>query len=318
MIPTTLAHLPFCHDWRTCSADDATALVQAEVRAWRQTLRWDVAEAWSVLEPARRAGHLPGLIAYDEAGRPAGWTAYLPHNAHLQVMALVAHDDNTATALADGILASAEARSCRSVIFCVRDMTPGLAGILRHRRFDVDIYRYLVKDLADVKPAAQAVARWREDEEAMAELCRAAYRDGAGVRAFAPDGTLSEWRQYIATLVQGTACGWFLPELSFVVPSRPGGGPPGSPARRLDACLMLTDLGTGAVHIAQLAVDPAARGRGLGRQLVSSAIAEAGRFYDQVSLLVSGANGPAARLYESFGFRDHATFIVASRSTPIV
>jgi ribosomal protein S18 acetylase RimI-like enzyme len=295
-----------CRDWRTCDASDAIALVQAEVRAWRERLAWDVAEAWSAIEPARRAGQLPGLIAFDGTGRPAGWTAYLPHDGHLQVMALDARNSLVAASLVDGLLESAEARTCESVIFCVRDAAPGLADILRHRRFDVDRYRFLTRDLSDATPTSHSMPRWRGHDEAMAALCADAYRDSQGVRAFAPDGTRHQWRQYIATLVQGNACGWFLPELSFVVHA-PAGGP------ELSACLMLTDLGTGSAHIAQLAVAPDARGHGLGRRLVTAAIGEASRFYGQLSLLVSGSNGPAVHLYASAGFRDHAAFIVASR-----
>jgi GNAT superfamily N-acetyltransferase len=302
-----------CRDWRTCDAGDAVPLVQTEVRQWREALAWDVSEAWSVIEPARRAGQLPGLIAYDGTGCPAGWTAYLPHDGHLQVMALDARNDIVAAALVDGLLASAEARTCESVIFCVRDAVAGLPAVLRQRHFDVDGYRYLTKDLADVVAAPHAFERWHGHEEAMAALCAAAYRDRVGVRAFAPGGTWPEWRQYVATLVQGTACGWFLPELSFVVPSRIAG----AAATGLDACVMLTDLGTGTAHVAQLAVAPEARGRGLGRRLVTAAMGEASRFYDQISLLVSGANGPAVQLYASVGFREHATFTVASRSTTI-
>jgi GNAT superfamily N-acetyltransferase len=314
-----------CRDWRTCDASDVTPLVEAEVRAWRQSLSWDVAEAWSVLEPARLAGQLPGLVAFDAEGRPAGWTAYLPHSGHLQVMALVARDGATASALVADMLESAEARTCASVIFCVRDAAPGLADILRQRRFEVDVYRYLVRDLADVVPMPHAFDHWQGHDDAMAALCAAAYRDSAGVRAFAPDGTWPEWQQYVATLVQGTACGWFLPELSLVVPTDVPAralreGPTSLPPVRragVQAGVMLTDLGTGAAHLAQLAVDPAARGRGLGRQLVSAAIGEASRFYNQMSLLVSGANEPAVRLYASLGFQDHATFTVASRSSPV-
>lgn len=322
VMPTTLINAASCRDWRSCPASDATALVQAEVRAWHETLSWDVADAWSAIEPARVAGHLPGLIAYDEAAHPAGWTAYLPHHGHLQVMAIVAGTGATASSLVDGILESAEARSCSSVVVCVRDVTPGLPEVLRGRGFDVDPYRYLVKDLADVLPTTSAFDRWHGHEEAMAALCATAYGDSAGVRAFAPDGTWPQWRQYIATLVQGTACGWFLPELSFVVTAgtadrsgMPAGRLVDTPVRRLDAALMLTDLGTGAAHIAQVAVDPALRGRGLGRELVSAAIGETSRFYDRISLLVSGSNVAAMRLYESLGFRDHARFTVASRSS---
>jgi ribosomal-protein-alanine N-acetyltransferase len=78
---------------------------------------------------------------------------------------------------------------------------------------------------------------------------------------------------------------------------------------------MLTDLGTGVAHVAQIAVRPAARGTGLGRHLVEVALGEASRFYDRVSLLVSAANAPANHLYWALGFRPHAAFVVAIRPT---
>jgi GNAT superfamily N-acetyltransferase len=287
-------------------------LVATEIRAWRDVLLWDVAEAWSVIEPARRAGHLPGLIAFDAGGRPHGWTTFLPHNGHLQVMALVAPDSATASALVDGLLDSAEARACASVLLCVRDAAPGLADVLHARGFTIDPYRYMMANLVDAPRAAGPCERWQAHDELMAGLCAEAYRDSPGVRAFAPGGTLPEWRQYIATIVEGTGCGWFLPELSQIV----AGVRTGMPGiETVDACLMLSDLGTGTAHIAQLAVAPAARGRGLGRQLVSTAMGEASRFYARMSLLVSASNIPAGRLYASLGFQDHATFIVAAKPT---
>jgi GNAT superfamily N-acetyltransferase len=196
-------------------------------------------------------------------------------------------------------------------MFCVRDTTPGLPRLLVDRGFSVDRYRYLMRGLEDAAAPMPAprVDCWQGHDHAMARLCEAAYRGGPGVRAFAPGGTPREWRQYIATLVEGTACGWFLPELSRIVNSTPREG------GNLDASLMLTDLGTGVAHIAQLAVAPAARGRGLARCLIETALAEASRFYDHMSLLVSSSNIAAVRLYESLGFRDHASFTVASRPT---
>ena len=143
----------------------------------------------------------------------------------------------------------------------------------------------------------------------MAALCDAAYRQQPGIRAFAPGGTSAEWQQYIETIVAGTGCGWFLPESSVVVVDPADGRRDG----RLAGGIMLTDLGTGVAHIAQLAVHPAARGRGLARRLVATALAEASRFYERASLLVASSNAPAVRLYESLGFVDHASFVVARR-----
>jgi ribosomal protein S18 acetylase RimI-like enzyme len=57
------------------------------------------------------------------------------------------------------------------------------------------------------------------------------------------------------------------------------------------------------LQIAGLAVDPAAQGRGVGRQLVEAAIAEAARRgARKLSLRVLGGNAPARSLYASCGF----------------
>jgi ribosomal protein S18 acetylase RimI-like enzyme len=294
-----------CRDWRGRDAGEARPLVEAEIQAWRSQLAWDVAEPWSAIEPARLAGHLPGLISFDGSGRPSGWTAYLPHQGHLQVMALVAPDVESAAALLDGTLASDEARSARSTLFCVRDATPGLREVLASRGFTVETYRYLSNELVAGRPPAHGFERWHGHEAAMAGLCANAYRSGTGVRAFAPGGTITEWRHYVHTLTHGTGCGWFLPEFSLVASSGVGGP--------LRGGVMLTDLNTGTVHVAQVAVDPAERGRGLGRELIDASLGAAAVLYRRVTLLVAASNVPAVRLYESMGFTDAASFVVASR-----
>lgn len=300
-----------CLDWQTCDRGVVAPLLAAEIKAWRDTFSWDVAEAWSVVEPARQAGQLPGLVARDATGHAVGWTSFVPHRGQLQVMALVADDAATTSALVDGVLTSAESRACDSTLFCVRDHAPGLVAALQRRGFQIDPYRYLVLALEDRARTPHTFDRWHDDLESMAALCRRAYRDHAGVRAFAPGGTPDEWRHYLTTLVEGTGCGWFLPELSLV--ERAAAGAHTTSGRQIGAAIMLTDLGTGTAHIAQLAVDPERRGRGTGRRMVDAVLDEASRFYDQVTLLVAGSNTAAVGLYEAAGFRDHATFVVARR-----
>ena len=325
MTPIAPLHGTSCRDWRLAAAGDIVPLIDAEVRAWRHTLSWDIAEPWRVIDPARQAGRLPGLIAIGDDGRPAGWTAFLPHEGFLQVMALAGRDEAAITTLVDGILDSAEARTCDATVVCVREDNPILRTVLTGRGFAVEPYRYLMRDLTtwsagDVQgrtatTAAIVPGRWRDHDAAMAALCARAYRgDATTIRGFAPGGTSAEWRHYVSTLVQGTGCGWFLPELSFVMPRESeasGAATPPASAPLLDACLMLTDLGTGVAHIAQLAVDPAARGQGRARLLVQTALTEASCLHTGMSLLVASSNTVAATLYESLGFRDHASFIVA-------
>jgi ribosomal protein S18 acetylase RimI-like enzyme len=294
-----------CLDWQSCDAGDVTTLVQAEARAWFDQLHWDVTDAWHVIEPARRSGSLPGLVTTDEAGRPVGWTAFLPLGGHLQVMAIAAPDVRMAGALVDGILDSPVARSCASTIVCVRAGTPELPEVLRSRRFNVETYRYMQLMLPLAGAPDPDLQPWHAHEAAMARLCARAYRNASGVRAFAPGGTLSEWEQYVGSLTAGTGCGRFLPGLSRVMLD-PG-------ASDLYAAIVLTDLGAGSLHVAQMAVDPSRQGQGIGRRLLAGALAAADGHFARVTLLVAESNARAAHLYQSIGFRDHAAFIVAAR-----
>lgn len=304
-----------CRDWQYCEASDIVPLVEAEARAWLEQLNWNVAESWRVIEPARQAGRLPGLVSYDGEGRTNGWTAFLPHEGHLQVMAVVAPDGPTAGVLADGILASPQSQVSSSTIVCARAGTPGLAGVLRDRGFAVETYRYMSAALDHLSPVPSAtLGPWNDHEERMADLCARAYGTSEGVRAFAPGGTLPEWRSYVSGLVRGNGCGWFLPELSVVT----GETKEGDVVDHLQAAIMLTDLGPGTVHVAQMAVAPESQGRGLGRQVLQTALAAATRLYQRATLLVASSNTAAVHLYESVGFTDAAQFVVASRTTPDV
>ncbi len=59
-----------------------------------------------------------------------------------------------------------------------------------------------------------------------------------------------------------------------------------------------------AVHLLNIAVDPACRRRGLGRRLLQEVVREARRHgLPWVVLEVRVSNEPAQRLYEAFGFR---------------
>jgi hypothetical protein len=299
-----------CEDWRSLGAADVEPLIEAEARRWRAELGWDVGEAWKAIEPARRAGHLPGLVIRDTAGRVAGWTCFLLHRQTLQVAMLVADDPDRAAALVAGILASREAGRATMNTVCVRAAAPGIGTALAARGFDVEIYRYLTAPLAASEAIAPPCRGWEiEDAAGMARLCARAYADTTEVRAFAPHGTIDEWHEYIAQLVTGPGCGRFLQGASFAIPGRQ--------PRRPDGAVVTTDLGTNTAHVAQIAVDPDVRGQGWGRALVTSAMsASAAAGFTQMTLLVAEANARATALYEQLGFRDQSTFVVAARRQP--
>lgn len=78
---------------------------------------------------------------------------------------------------------------------------------------------------------------------------------------------------------------------------------PGGPAV-LGACALIAEP-DGAFELAKMAVDPAARGRGVGRALAEAAVAHARRQgAPRVELLSNTALGPAIGLYRALGFQE--------------
>jgi ribosomal protein S18 acetylase RimI-like enzyme len=310
-----------CTDWRTFGAAEIVPLVEAEAEAWRTRLDWDVTAAWRVIEPARVAGRLPGLVARHPSGRLAGWTCFLSSHDCLQVAMLVADTAEATDALVTGILRSAVIAQTPSCAICVRESAPGLREALRAHGFGVAPYRYLSAALKTTSGVVSGEASeettpevdftrlrpWLpSDAETMASLCARAYREASDVRAFAIHGTALEWSDYITGLVTRPGCGRFLQEASLAA---------GEP--ELEGAIITTDLGPGTAHVAQIAVDPSAQGRGVGGALMRGSMSAAAALgYERMTLLVAAGNADAVRLYERLGFQDRASFVVAVNRQP--
>jgi ribosomal protein S18 acetylase RimI-like enzyme len=83
---------------------------------------------------------------------------------------------------------------------------------------------------------------------------------------------------------------------------------------RVIALVMMSALGPGVAHVAQVAVHPDRRGQGLAGKLLDRALAlahAAGR--SRVTLLVEDGATAARTLYARRGFRPCAGFIAARR-----
>ncbi|MEZ5316949.1 MAG: GNAT family N-acetyltransferase [Vicinamibacterales bacterium] len=298
-------------DWRALRGDDVAPLLASEMLAYRDALGWDVSRAWSVIEPARAEGRLPGFVAVGTDGEPRGWTCFVPHRDTIQVATLVASGEPATARLVRGILRATEAARADLCTLFVRDAAPGLPEILRRAGFDVARYRYLSASVRGAGPDAAGARAWTlADFPATADLLRRAYAGSTDVRAFAPNGTREEWREYLASLVAGPGCGQFQPAVSRVAAASDG-------AAALAGAVLTTELSDRTAHLAQVVVDPAARGRGLARALIDGARrAAAGRGARDVTLLVAESNRPAAQLYASLGFRDRGVFVAGMRRQP--
>lgn len=296
-----------CLPWGEVTPAAMAAMFAAEAARWRDTLAWDTAPLWPVLEQARVTGALPGFVLREDDGRVAGWTYAAERDGELLCGALSAPDaDGTARLLDDLLTLPAAAAVSRIVCFAYTD-APRLAPALAARGFLLDPHEYLTRPLVAVPAARRPGRAWDvRDLDATADLFRASYPAHDPGRPFAPHGRPAEWQRYVADLVLGQGCGRFRPSLSIAVP---GAGD------ALDAAAIVTDLGAGTAHLAQLAVRPGLRGAGLGASMLAglSASCRAAGFA-RLSLLVGASNTTARRLYARAGFTSCAWFVSATRA----
>jgi ribosomal protein S18 acetylase RimI-like enzyme len=305
-------------DWRLASAEVVGGLLEAERQRWISTLHWDAQPAFDVLERSRQSGQAPGLVAYDADGRPTGFTHYFLHNRRLQIGGLVADSGEVTRQLLDDVLRTPEAELAGEVLCFAFPASTALEGALTRRRFDVTRYSYLQRALAPATVAAPSAApaiasqlrTWTEDDAVdTVRLFARSYAGSEAAKAFAPRGTLEEWAQYVAQIIKTPGCGRFLPAASVSV-QHPADD-------RLRGLVLTTTLQRDTAHIAQLAVDPTYRRRGLARALVEDASRRAGAAGCwRVTLLVADDNTAARDLYASLGFEPVAHFLHATRQAP--
>ncbi len=295
-------------DWRRADPVLMRALYSEEHQRWLGQLGWNTTETWSEVEEARVAGRLPGYLARPDGGDPAdvrGWAYALMDAGVLQVGGFTARSPDATRVLLDALTAQAAAERAESLSAFVYSDAPGLEQELETRRFRVGRYRYLVRQPSVSNPTnIEPADAWAAgDIPRAAALLQSAY--GPSGQAFAAHGRIEEWERYVRNLVEYPACGHFDAAATRVL--REGDG--------LVGLVMVTALGPGLAHIAQVAVHPASRGRGIAGRLLDDAIAYVtSQGLPRVSLLVRDDAADANALYARRGFEPTATFVSASKN----
>lgn len=295
-------------DWRGVAPDVLAACYRHESEVWASTLGWDSRWTWQTVEQARTTRSLPGVVAFDRFGRISGWTFYLVDRSILHIGGVVADAADVTESLVDVVLGAATTAAVGAAACFVLDRAPDLTHVLASRGFEVEPFRYLALSLDPMQAVAGEVMEigepWREsDAPAAAALLRAAYTPEAA-RHFAPFG---DWERYVTGLIAQAGCGVFDPLTTRVV--REG--------NTLVAAALMTNVSADTGHLAQLAVHPACRRRGLAARLlraVCRGASAAGRH--RLTLLVGDTNQSARSLYAAAGLREQATF-VAARLQPL-
>ncbi len=228
----------------------------------------------------------------------------------LQVGALQARTADGVRLLLDGIFRTPEASLAQELLLFVYPDSPACESALQRRRFDVTRYWYLRRTLEGTcKAPVDPMLRSLQDSDGpdLVRLLARAYAGVPGARCFARHGRLNQWAHYVAQLTRGAALGQFLPEASLVAPgARPG---------QLSGATVVTALSPLTLHLAQLVVDPQARGQRLASRMLDNLLSW-GLTHERavVTLLVSEDNARARALYDSRGSVQSA--ISCTRSDP--
>ncbi len=254
-----------CDDW----GDIETASLEREFARehvrWAEALHWDLGESLRLIERARGARQLSGLVVRDRAGRIAGWTFYLLRNEILEVGALVGRSASATRHLLDGILASPEAELAKELSCFVFPTSPSLRSALERRHFSVTRFPYMERTLManldpmpGTAPGIESVRlrSWTDaDAVGTVRLLGEAYAGSPAERCFAPHKNLGEWAQYVGQLLGSPGCGTFMPDWSVIAEERS--------TQAVVGVVMATRVAPGTAHIAQVAIDPSLGGRGL-------------------------------------------------------
>lgn len=298
-------------DWRDVSAETVQSLLLAERRRVLESLHWDLAPSFRLVEQARQRGDVPGLVLYEGEDDPAGWAYYVLANRLLQIGGVRASSARGIRSLLDAVLTSPEAELAHGVTCFMEAASGSLASALVRLRFDLHTHQYLEAPVASVVTTAVSsnVATVRPlggaDTPALVRLLARSYAGEPTARAFAPNGRLEEWAHYLGQLLSGPSVGTWRPEQSFAALDASG---------QLVAVIITTEVARGIAHVAQIAVDPAARGRGLARTLLAAAATAAtAAGAKRVTLIVHEENAVARRLYDAAGFTQRGTFLQGAR-----
>jgi len=297
-------------DWRDAGHAEMAALYARERARWLVDLGWDSASTWALTETARSHGLMPGFVARDDRGAVLGWTFFGVRAGVLRIGALAGDRAEAVRELLDAVLASPEATLARRLHAFVFPTGRAAEAALERRRFSLERYLYLDRALSaddDVPPSTATEPFVDAHVPAAVRLLARAYAGSGAAECFAPNGRADEWAAYLGQLLLTPACGVFRPGESHVVAGPVPGG-------TIAGLVVVTEVGPGVAHVAQIVTDPAARRRGtasgLLRQVFSTAVRRGAR---RVTLLVAESNANARSLYAKLGFERRASFVFAAR-----
>lgn len=302
-------------DVRHFTARQLRPLLEAEAAVWRKRLRWDYREATELLLQYLDTRVLPGFVAL-ERGRVCGFTfcVYEGRKAVIGDAFAVDGKNHSSLGITQTLLGhmlevlqfspTIDRVESQLLLFDAGVLEGPFteAGFSTHRRLFME--RNLEMQLTDRESQGTGVELrgWLAvDYQAAAELIQDSYRGHVDASINDQYRSLHGALRFLHNIVRFPGCGIFEPEQSWVLRDERTGD--------LAGILLCSRVAEDVMHITQLCIAPAYRGRGLGRGLLRHAMRQTrAAGFAAITLTVTEQNRRAVELYEEFGFLSRHRF----------
>jgi len=295
-------------DLRRLAARDLHALLEEETAAWREELEWDFSGPADLV---RRYVDLRALngAALVENGEAAGYAYYMLEDdkgliGDLYVrrsLRTVERENALLEWALEGISASpAIGRIEAQIMMLARDANRVLPAAGHASAFERNFMRVETRgaNLEEGRVRRPCyIEKWSSlYQDAAAQLIAAAYAGHIDARINDQYRSAAGARRFLRNIMNYPGCGVFRPDASRAAFEAASG--------RLCGISLTSTVAPGCGHITQICTSPAARGMGIGRQLLrQSLMALRDMGCHATTLTVTAANEDAVRLYERGGFR---------------
>jgi len=303
---------------RELAGRDLEPLLIEETIQWKRELDWDFTRSADLVHQFTDMRALQGFALLD-GGQVAGYgysviEEYKGLIGDLYVRSAYRSRGGEARlfrALLADLIGTANVRRVEGQLL----LLDRAVGETLQRERCVEVRERLLMSLSVVGPAGASPAMatgkaygrfyvepWHDHHhESAAAAIALSYSDHLDSRINDQYRTVAGARRFINNIVQFPGCGVFFKGGSYVAFDIATGS--------LAGLVLVSFVGEETGHITQLCVTPAARGRGLGYELLRQAVGTL-RMHGakRISLTVTAGNADAIRLYERCGFKEVRRF----------
>ena len=312
-------------DIRRFEPKEFSNLLEAESRAWNDTLRWDFAASVRIINACLRDKRLSGYALVGE-GRIRGYCFFfydgekgiigdLSCTRNWRARATSANCWSMRWRRSWGLPACAALKpsfrttsarnwspaSCPAVPELSAPLHESFPGRTAGQAAGAEPRTVLAAEKPWVREGIELIPWEKRFNDDAAEMLYQSYRQHVDALINDQYASVMGATRLIENIFHNQGCGDFLTRVSRMAVHRP--------TQQLAGILTVTSVRPRTAHIPQVGVGPSFQGLGVGTALMEAAfqdLAEEG--FEQVTLTVTDANAGAVRLYQRLGFETFKTF----------